>query len=48
MEKFSYEENGYNRREVNLFVGEVIKQTEGVINRVKSQEKELIKLLSEI
>lgn len=48
MEKFSYEENGYNRREVNLFVGEVIKQTEGVINRVKSQERELIKLKSEL
>lgn len=48
MEKFSYEENGYNRKEVNLFVGEVIKQTEGVINRVKTQEKELIKLRSEL
>ncbi len=48
MEKFSYEENGYNRKEVNLFVGEVIKQTEGVINRVKKQEKELIQLKSEL
>ena len=48
MEKFSYEENGYNRHEVNLFVGEVIKQTEGVIARVKSQEQELYKLRAEL
>ena len=48
MEKFSYEENGYNRHEVNLFVSEVIRQTEGVITRVKKQESELVKLRSEL
>ena len=30
MEKFSYEENGYNRKEVNHFIGEVIENTEAI------------------
>ena len=41
MEKFSYEENGYNRKEVNDFIGEVIKETEGIITRVKKQNSEI-------
>ena len=41
MEKFSYEENGYNRKEVNNFIGEVIKETEGIIIRVKKQNAEI-------
>ena len=41
MDKFSYEENGYNREEVNKFIDNVIVQTEAVINRVKSQQDEI-------
>ncbi len=46
MEKFDYEINGYNRNQVNKFVNDVIKQTEAIIERVKSQEQE-IKILRE-
>lgn len=48
MEKFSYEANGYNRSEVNDFVGEVIKETEGIIARVKSQREEIAALKKEL
>ncbi len=44
MEKFSYETNGYNRREVNNFVDEVITQTEGIVKRCKEQRNEIEKL----
>lgn len=48
MEKFSYEANGYNRREVNQFIGDVIVQTEGIISRCKSQNAEIEKLKAEL
>ena len=48
MEKFSYEANGYNRNEVNQFIGEVIKETEGIITRVKKQSKEIEDLKKEL
>ena len=48
MEKFSYEENGYNRSEVNRFVGEVIENTEVIITRVKEQRKEIADLKKEL
>jgi len=48
MEKFSYEANGYNRSEVNEFIGEVIKETEGIIARVKSQRDEITELKKEL
>ena len=48
MEKFSYEANGYNRSEVNNFVNDVIKETEGIIVRVKKQNAELEALRNEI
>ena len=48
MEKFNYETNGYNRREVNIFVNEVITQTEGIIVRCKEQKKEIEKLKEEL
>ena len=48
MEKFSYEANGYNRSEVNNFVNDVIKETEGIIVRVKKQNAELEALINEI
>ncbi len=48
MEKFSYEANGYNRKEVNQFIGDVIVQTEDIIARVKSQNLEIIRLRAEL
>lgn len=48
MEKFSYEDNGYSRREVNQFISDVITQTEGIITRCKVQQVEIEKLKAEI
>ena len=48
MEKFSYETNGYNRREVNDFVNEVIRETEGIITKVRNQTNELAELRKEL
>ena len=48
MEKFSYEANGYNRNEVNQFVGDVIRETEGIITRVKKQNAEIEDLKKEL
>ena len=48
MEKFSYEANGYNRSEVNQFISDVIKETEGIISRVRNQSKEIDELKKEI
>ena len=48
MEKFSYEANGYNRNEVNSFVSDVIKETEGIITRVKKQNAEIDELKKEL
>ena len=48
MDKFSYEANGYNRKEVNQFIGDVIVQTESIIERVKSQNTEIEKYTNAI
>jgi cell division initiation protein len=48
MEKFGYEENGYNKEEVNQFISDVIKETEAIVNRVKKQEVEIERLKKEI
>jgi len=48
MEKFSYEANGYNRREVNQFVSDVITQTEGIIAKCRVQTSEIEKLKAEL
>lgn len=48
MEKFSYEANGYNRKEVNDFVNDVITQTEGIIKKCKEQKVEIGKLKEEL
>lgn len=48
MEKFSYEANGYNRKEVNNFVNDVITQTEGIISRCKQQRNDIEKLKEEL
>ena len=48
MEKFSYETNGYNRKEVNQFVSDVIRETEAIITRVKKQSTEIEELKKEL
>lgn len=44
MEKFNYEANGYNRNEVNQFVNDVIRETEGIIKKCQKQKEEIKKL----
>lgn len=48
MEKFSREQDGYNKEEVNKFIDDVIVQTEAVINRVKAQQEEIKSLKKEL
>ncbi|MBQ6538886.1 MAG: DivIVA domain-containing protein [Bacilli bacterium] len=48
MKKFSYEEKGYNRKEVNAFIDEVIANSEELINRCKSQAEEIKGLTEEL
>lgn len=48
MDRFTIEENGYNKEEVNNFVKEVIKETEIIIERVKNQSDEIMKLRQEL
>lgn len=48
MEKFSYEDGGYKRSEVNKFVDEVISQTEGIIKKCKWQKQEIERLNQEL
>ncbi len=48
MERFSFEENGYNKHEVNKFVDDVIAQTESIVNRVKRQQNEINNLNKEL
>lgn len=48
MKKFSYEDQGYNRKEVNDFIDEVISNSEELINRCKSQNEEIKRLTGEI
>jgi len=44
MEKFSYEANGYNRREVSQFINSVYEQTKGLIEEAERQRDEIEKL----
>lgn len=48
MDKFSYEANGYNRREVNQFISDVITQTEGIITKCRQQSAEIEKMKAEL
>ena len=48
MNKFSLEVNGYNKAEVNKFIDDVITQTEGIVNRVKKQNKQISELKEEL
>ena len=41
MQRFSCENNGYNRHEVNQFVEHIISQTETLISNAKLQKKEI-------
>ena len=48
MEKFSYEQNGYNKQQVNQFVNDVIVQTESIVKKCKEQQKEIEKLKNQL
>lgn len=48
LEKFSYETNGYNRQEVNQLIKEVIKNTESIIDKCKSQREDIKQLQKEL
>jgi len=48
VEKFSREQDGYNKEEVNKFIDDVIVQTEAVITRVKTQQDEIKSLKKEL
>ena len=48
MDHFSLEENGYNRSEVNNYLSEIIKQTEGIIEKCRIQTDEIEKLKNEL
>lgn len=46
--RYSIEENGYNKAEVNKLIDDVIVQTEGIIERVKKQSREIKELKEEL
>lgn len=48
MNKFSIEENGYNKQEVNQFIDDVIKNTEDIMKRAKAQQNEIFALQNEL
>ena len=48
MEKFSYESNGYNRKDVNQFISEVISEMESLISVVNRQKEEIRNLNEEL
>lgn len=48
MDHFSLEENGYNRSEVNKFLENAIKETDGIIEKCRVQSDEIEKLKKEL
>ena len=48
MNKFTIEENGYSKEEVNKFVDDVISHTEDILRRVKTQQDEIEKTKKEL
>ena len=48
MEKFSYEDYGYKRSEVNKFISDVIKEMETLIYKIRQQEKQIDELNREL
>ncbi len=48
LDKFTISERGYNIAQVNSFVDNVIKQTEGMLDKMKRQQKEIEDLKNNI
>ncbi len=48
MKKFNEEVNGYNKQEVNQFLGDTIKQVESVLVRIQKQNDEIESLRKEL
>lgn len=48
MKKFSKELNGYNKKEVNDFLNDVIRETEKVLEKLKNQQTEINSLKEKI
>jgi len=48
MKQFTSETNGYNRKEVNKFLSDVIKETDELIEKYKEQEKQIQKLQEQV
>ena len=48
MRKFSKEFNGYNKREVNAFLNDVIVETEKLLKKLEHQQKEINSLKDDI
>ncbi|MBR6136545.1 MAG: DivIVA domain-containing protein [Bacilli bacterium] len=48
MEQFSSETNGYNRKEVNKFLSDIIKETDEIIEKYKQQEEQMKSLQEQI
>ena len=48
VEKFNYEPNGYNRKEVNKFISDVIDQTSGIVKKYSEQKQIIINQQKEI
>ena len=48
MKKFSKEFNGYNKREVNEFLNDVIVETEKLLKKLEHQQKEISSLKNDI
>ena len=48
MKKFSSESNGYNKKEVNQFLNEIIKETDKIVAKYKEQEKQIKDLQKEM
>ena len=48
MDKFHYEANGYNKSEVNAFIENVVKETEGIVNKCQEQKDEIKKLKEQL
>lgn len=48
MEKFSLEENGYNKEEVNSFLNDIIVRYESLIDKYNKKEEEVVRLQNEL
>ena len=48
MKKFSCEDNGYSKEEVNQFINEILNKTEEVIKKNNEQEKQIEQLRTEL